>query len=307
MKNWAIALAASLALSGCDVGSKAETESYRDRADALVKQIESLTAENARLTQQNAQLRETAAVLHGEVAEQIRKRDISGAEVALSKLAAKFPNSAEARDASTSLSKLKREEEERSAEAARIAALGFKALKISPTISNGDSTLSVKSASMSSSFTFDAYGNEWRYKEAEKGERFITAKVTVSSESKDPRLMGLAAYVADGNQLRRIGTFEYRFSRWDDYASYLGNDADYRNDFAHSSAIPFSIAATVRVDEIKKPTYLVSTKEGCFTRATDRFRSPPVWYTSSSYRSLATTLSVDSFSDGKLVVVRRLD
>src|SRR5690606_22855969 len=123
------------------------------------------------------------------------KRDISSAEAALSNLVARFPNSAEAEGASASLDKLKKEEEVKAAEAARLAALGFKALKVSPKISNADSTLHLRSSSISSRWTFDSYGDEWYYKESEKGEKFITAKVTVSSESKDPKLMGLAAYV----------------------------------------------------------------------------------------------------------------
>lgn len=305
MKKRVIVLSAVLALSGCNAGQQANIES--DRNQSLLEQVESLKSENARLVKENAELRETPVALLADVTEQIGRRDISSAEEALSKLVAKFPNSIEAEGASTSLENLKKEEQARAAEAARLAALGFKALKVSPKISNVDSTLNLRSSSISSRWTFDSYGDEWYYKESEKGERFITAKVTVSSESKDPKLMGLGAYVADGKRLRRIGSFEYRFARWDDYASYLGNEADYRNDFAHSSAIPFSVAAKVPTEDMKKPIYLIATKEGCFTRSSDRFRNPPVWYYSSSCPSLAATLTIENFSDDKLVVLKRLD
>lgn len=305
MKNWTIVLTVVLALFGCGAGQDASIES--DRNQVLLEQVEALKSENARLARENAELRETPTALLADVIGQIGRQDIPGAEAALSKLVAKFPNSTETEDAFAALEKLKKEERAREAEAARLASLGFKALNVSPKVSNVDSTLHLRSSSISSKWSFDSYGDEWYYKESEKGEKFITAKITISSESKDPKLMGLGAYVADGKQLRRIGLFEYRFARWDDYASYLGNEADYRNDFAHSSAIPFSVAAKVSTEDMRKPIYLIATKEGCFARSSDRLRNPPVWYYSSSCHSLAATLTIENFSDENLVVLKRVD
>jgi hypothetical protein len=244
--------------------------------------------------------------LLAEVSAKVQGRNVVEAEAALANLSGKFPESAEARTREKLVDQLKVEEAKKAHEAARLAALGFKALRVAPELASAESTLHLRSATTSSRWVFDAYGDEWRYVEAEKGKTFITAKVTVSSEEKNPNLMGLAAYVADGAKLRRLGSFEYRFSRWDDYASYLGNDADYRNDFAHSSSIPFSLAATVNKDEMKGDIYLVATKEGCFTRSEDRFKNPPVWYYSSTCASLPQALSIGDFEGGALAVLKRM-
>lgn len=303
MKYIVAGLAFSMALSGCGNQTSADT---RSKEHALTAQVEALETENSRLKAENAELRATPSALLADVGRQVEDRHIANAESALSKLSNKFPESQESKLATKLVDRLKEEEEEKAREAARLAALGFNGLKVTAKLSNTESTLQLRSATTSSRWVFDSYGDEWYYKEAEKGQRFITAKVTVSSKDKNPRLMGVAAYVANGAQLERLGTFEYRFARWDDYASYLGNEADYRNDFAHSSSIPFSIAASVNKDDLKGAVYLVATKEGCFTRSADRFRNPPVWYYSSACASLPLNLTLEDFSTGKLAVLKRI-
>lgn len=298
-----VATAFAVALSGC--GKQAAT-SAETSENPLAAQVEELKAENTRLKAENAELRTTPTVLLAEVTKNVQGHNVAEAESALARLGAKFPESAEAQAGEKLIGQLKSEEAKKAQESARLAALGFKGLPVAAKLTNADSTLQLRSATTSSRWIFDAYGNEWRYIEAEKGKTFITAKVTVSSEEKNPNLMGMAAYVAVGAQLRRLGSFEYRFSRWDDYASYLGNDADYRNDFAHSSSIPFSLAATVSRDEMKGDIYLVATKEGCFTRSEDRFKNPPVWYYSSTCASLPSTLSLNDFERADLAVLKRM-
>lgn len=298
-----VATALAVALSGC--GKQAAT-SEETSESLLAAQVVELKAENTRLKAENAELRITPTALLAEVTKSVQGRNLAEAESVLAKLSAKFPDSGEAQSAAKLVGQLRSEEAKQVQEAARLAALGFKGLPTAAKFTNADSTIQLRSAATSSRWIFDAYGNEWRYIEAEKGTTFITAKVTVSSEDKDPRLMGMAAYVAVGAQLKRLGSFEYRFARWDDYASYLGNDADYRNDFAHSSNIPFSLAATVSKDEMKGDIYLVATKEGCFTRSEDRFKNPPVWYYTSTCASLPRTLSLDDFREGDLAVLKRM-
>lgn len=306
MKCWIFALTVAAALSACGSSDSAVQEDSQVRT--LSRQVEALKAENSRLRTENAELKETPSALLSNVTNLLDNRDISQAEEELEKLSEKFPESVEAKNASILLSKFKQDEEKKSAEASRLAALGFKALNVSAKTSSTESTLHVRSTAISSRWTFDSYGDEWYYKEPEKGQKFITSQVTVSSESKNPKLMGIGAYVADGGQLRRIGTFAYRFARWDDYASYLGNEADYRNDFAHSSDIRFSVAAAVSTDDLKKkPIYLIVTKEGCFSRSYDRFGNPPISYYSSACHSLPLTLTLEDFQEGQLVVARRID
>jgi hypothetical protein len=79
--------------------------------------------------------------------------------------------------------------------------------------------------------------------------------------------------------LNLLGTLEYRFVRWEDYATYLGNNADYGNDFAHTKTIRFSAGIQVSNDDINdKAVFLVIKKVNCFTRRNDRFGNPPVSY-----------------------------
>jgi hypothetical protein len=118
----------------------------------------------------------------------------------------------------------------------------------------------------------------------------------------------MAVYAADGAALTQVGSFRYRFARWADFGAYLGNHADFRNDFSHSSRIAFSTAAPVSEEDSKRrPLYVVATREGCHKRQQDRLLQPPIHYLPGKCDSLRKTLTVDDFSGGSLAVLRRID
>lgn len=80
-------------------------------------------------------------------------------------------------------------------------------------------------------------------------------------------------------ELHLIGKLSYEFRRWKDYGSYLGNHADYGNDFAHSSTIPFNLGLQVSEEIINEhEIYLVLNRNGCFMRSSDSYGRPKVQY-----------------------------
>lgn len=274
------------------------------------KEIEALRAEVARLKTENARLRLTPAALAAEVEDAVRAGDSRKADDALKRLASSFPHSAELGPATRRVeglvAKLQAAEEQRK----RVAALGFKALKVSPTFVHDGTALSVASTSLGRRWIFDSYGDGvgWRYLDAERGQRLLVARLAVNSKNKNPSLFGIGVYLADGETMTQVGTLRYRFARWLDFGAYLGNHADFRNDFAHNPNIRFSAGAAVAENLLnQRPLYLVVTREGCHERLHDRLVQPPIHYIPRSCASLKKTLTVDDFKDGSLAILRRID
>ena len=271
-------------------------------------ELEVLRAEVMRLRAENAQLRISPAVLAAEVDAAVKAQDAEKAKAALKRLVDRYPLSAEAALAGRQVDMLVARQRAAEEEAKRVAALGFKALRTSPYFSYGDTSMGLTATGVVRRWIFDWHGDGWKFLDAEKGRKFVTATVTVSSKSKDPLLFGIGAYVANGATLTHVGKVRYRVIRWRDYGSFLGTQADFRNDFAHSSRIPFSIGVSVADDELKrKPLYLVATREGCHRRLYERFGQPPIQYIPGNCNSLKPTLTVADFKDGTLAVIKRLD
>jgi len=271
-------------------------------------ELEVLRAEVARLRAENAQLRLSPAVLAAEVEAAAKAGDAEKAKAALRRLADRYPLSAEATQAGKRVDALVARQRAAQEEAKRLAALGFKALRSSPYFGHGETSMGLTATGVVRRWTFDWHGDGWKYLDAEKGRKFVTATVTVNSRSKDPLLFGIGAYVANGATLTHVGKVRYRFIRWRDYGSFLGTQADFRNDFAHNSRIPFSIGVSVADDELKRrPLYLVATREGCHRRLYERFGQPPIQYVPGNCNSLKPTLTMADFKDGSLAVIKRLD
>jgi hypothetical protein len=267
-----------------------------------------LQAEVAQLTAENLRLRMTPSALAREVHAAIVAQSGPKAEAALKQLADNFPFSAELaparKEVAVLLAKLQAAEDERK----RVAALGFKGLKTRAAYALADTELRLLDASVTRRWIFDSYGSGWSYLDPEKGQRLLTAAVSVSSRNKNPALFGIGACVADGATLTQIGSFHYRFARWLDFGAVLGNHADFRNDFGHTSRIPFTVGASIDQNAIKRrPLYLVVTREGCHKRQQDRLLQPPIHYLPQSCASLKKTLTLDDFKDGTLAVLKRID
>lgn len=277
-------------------------------ATDYASELEALRAEVTRLRAENAQLRLTPAALAAEVEAALKAADAEKAKAALERLTDKHPLSAETAQAGKRVAALLARQRAAQEEAKRTAALGFKALRTSPYFNHGGTSMGLTATGVVSRWTFDWHGDGWRFLDAERGRKFVTARVTVSSKAKDPLLFGIGAYVADGGKLTHVGKARYRFVRWRNYGSFLGTQADFRNDFSHSSRIPFSIGVSVGLEELRRrPVYLVATREGCHRRLYEPFGQPPVQYVESDCPSLKPTLTVADFKDGSLAVIKRLD
>ena len=271
-------------------------------------EMANLKAEVARLRAENAELRLTPSALAAEVEAAVKTNDATRAQTAYKHLLERYPQSTEAADAGRRVDVLLARLRAAQEQAQRVAALGFKGLKINPNFSSGDTAIGLAATSVGKRWIFDWHGDGWKYLDAEKGRKFLSTPATVTSRSKDPALFGIAAYVADGATLKQVGMLRYRFSRWRDFGAYLGNHADFRNDFSHSARVPFTLGVDLGEDDLRrKPVYLVATREGCHTRRYERFAQPPVYYVPGPCSSLKPTLTLDDFRNGKLGVVKRID
>jgi len=271
-------------------------------------EVLALKAEVARLAAENQQLRMTPSAMAAQVRAAVAAGDGPNAQTALKRLADHFPYSAELAPATKQvdalLAKLQAAEQERK----RVASLGFKGLRTRPFYYWRDTELHLYDTSFTRRWIFDNYGTGWSYLDPEKGQRLLTAAVSVSSRNKDPELFGMGAYVADGPTLKQVGSFRYRFAHWMDFGAVLGNHADFRNDFGHTNRIPFTVGASINQDDIKhRPLYVVVTREGCHKRHQDRLLQPPIHYLPEGCASLKKTLTVDDFKDGTLAVLKRID
>ncbi|HTH78355.1 MAG TPA: hypothetical protein VL593_05195 [Ramlibacter sp.] len=271
-------------------------------------EVTRLRAEIARLREENAQLRLSPALLAAEVDGAIRSSNEEKAVAAFKQLSDTFPVASETTEMHKRLEAFLVQRRTQEEEEKKIAALGFKALPITPSVTHDDMVLSLTSLTLAKRWIFDSWGDGWRFLDAEKDKRLLIARMNISSKARDPQLLGIAAYVPDGSTLKRLGLLKYRFARWGSYGSFLGTQPDYRNEFSHSWRIPFSAGVAVSDDDLKhKPIYLVVTGEGCHQRVYDRFGQPPVFYVPGECKSLKATLTADDFKGGTLAVLRRLD
>jgi outer membrane murein-binding lipoprotein Lpp len=300
-RTWGALALAVLVLAACKPAA-------RNTASSDPDEVAALRAEVARLREENAQLRLSPAVLAAEVDGAIRAVNEEKAVAAFKQLADTFPVASETvemrKRVETFLAQRRTQEDEDK----KIAALGFKALPITPSVSHDDMVLTLTSLGVARRWVFDSWGDGWRFLDAEKDKKLLVARMNISAKSRDPQLFGIAAYVADGGTLKRLGPLKYRFSRWSSYASFLGTQPDYRNEFSHSWRIPFTAGVPVTEEDLKhKPIYLVVTGEGCHQRVYDRFGQPPVFYTPGECKSLKPSLTADDFKGGALAVLKRLD
>lgn len=302
MRQLSFALLLALPLLAC------KPSSLTSSVDGSAKELATLRAEVERLRKENADLRLSPYALAVEVDAAMRAGNEEKAAAAYKQLSDTFPVAVETRDMRKRLDEFlahRRAEEEA---ARRLASGGFKALPVTPTFTHEDLSLSLASSHVTRRWTFDSYGDGWRFMDAEKDKRLLVARVNVAAKRKEPALFGIGAYVANGDKLVRVGKARYRFARWDSYASFLGTQPDYRNDFSHSWKVPFSAGIELPEADFKRgPIYLVATREGCHQRIYERFGQPPVFYAPGPCETLKPELNAQDFKGGALTVLKRID
>lgn len=230
--------------------------------------------------------------------------DYTTAKQEISRLTSLFPESKEAKATPAIIEKIDRLIAQKKAEEERIKALGFKALKASTTFKIDYNTVELSSISVGNTFTFDSYDDRYFYRTADRGNKYISAAMKITSQEKDPKLPQLAIYSISGDTMTKVGNFDTEFARWRDYGSYLGNYSDNGNDFSKVSSVRFKIGEEVSEDIVKGPYALIMKKENGLSRNYDRFANPPVSYT--GYVSYPITLRLEDFTKegSEFVVVK---
>lgn len=231
--------------------------------------------------------------------------DYTNAKQEIVALTALFPESKEAKSTPSIIDRIDRLVAQKKAEEERIKALGFKALKAANTVVIDYNKVELSNISVGNTFTFDSYGDTYHYYTADRGNKYLSAAMKVTSEDKNPKLPQLALYSISGDTMTWEGSFFIRFTRWRDYGSYLGNYGDNGNDFSKVSTVNFKVGYEVSEDITKKPYAIVIRKVNSLTRQYERFDNPPVSYIGSV--NYPSTLHLEDFTgDGSEFVVVRI-
>jgi hypothetical protein len=195
-------------------------------------------------------------------------------------------------------------------EAERKASLKFKSYSEKQTVKIKSLTLKTFGYNFTNQFDFDRYDDRYHYRESERGNKYLSFDVVISSEDKDPSLPLFYIYVLDAGNLTLISSsrgMDYEFYEWEDYGSYLGNDADYSNDFSRTKSIRFDIGEEVKVSDYKgKKVYLLMSKNNTAYRST-RIGNPEIYYTTlSSMDSPPKTITTTETFDKHFILIKRL-
>lgn len=213
-------------------------------------------------------------------------------------LAEKYPGTNEEKTASKEIAKIEAEIKKEIEEEERKKRLGFKVLKASKNIEVEYLILKIEKVWTGKRWTFDNYGDRYFLRDAERGSTHILVRMSVSSTINEPFLTPIMAYeLAENGELKLIGTLHYEFRRWKDYGSYLGNYADYGNDFAHSKTIPFNLGLEIPESKANKPIFIVVRNENNVKRVTKPFGSPKVKYELSNNLSGIGYLQLEDFEE----------
>jgi hypothetical protein len=211
-----------------------------------------------------------------------------------------FPNAPENTECAKILEKISALEAAKKAEEERIKALGFKAITQKSTFKIDYNTVALSSISIGKTFTFDYRSDEWTYREADRGTKYISAAMSVTSTDHDPNLPQLAIYKIEGGEMIYVESFDTEYARWEDYGTYLGNYHDSRNDFAKVSTVKFKVGVQISDGVLSKPYAIVVKSENGLTSSYDRYKNPPKSYVGSV--SYPRTLSVEDFTKNYILV-----
>lgn len=288
-----VSLLMALTLTGCGVSQQEH--------DVALARIHELEEANGRLTAQVADLQNTPSLRLTRAAGLREAGKAAEAEREYRDLIGRFPQSPEAETARDVIAALEAEREaEREAEARR-QQLGFRALSAADHVTVGPAEVAIRSVATRRQWTFDRYDDSWHYRDARRGLQYVIAELAVTSSAHDPLLPPIDLYRVDGGRLTYLSTMAYEFYRWDDYGSYLGNNADYGNDFAHTETIRFTAAAEVADSVLAGPLMVFVGEQGCFARTRNEFGNPEISYQRRSC-NLAPSLTVDTAEQGRRLV-----
>ncbi|MDR3272529.1 MAG: hypothetical protein LBT29_03480 [Flavobacteriaceae bacterium] len=291
IKNFKLIIFVALLITSCNNGVK------QSDYDKLQKEL-------ADCKKTIEELQNTPQIRLSKGQQYLANNDYENAKLELNALIEQFSGTDEAKKAQSLFADVEKQEKEKREAEERKKTLGFKALTENLSIKIGDITVKFNSVNTGLQWVFDNYGSEWRYRSAERGELYVLAKIAISSDIKDPKLPPISVYKIKNGSLSLIGTMGYEFSRWKDFGTYLGNNADFGNDFAHTQTISFSLGLSVSKEDFdNNAVFVVVKKNNCFYRNYDRYNNPPVSYRASSVDcDVKSTLTVDDFDNDYVVV-----
>lgn len=270
--------------------------------DKVKSELEECKKENEINMKIIADLKVTPQQRLAEAKRLFEEKNYSDAKLKYEEISSRYPNTEESKISDKSIKEIEILVEKERLEQERLKTLGFKVLKEVSKVKIGEVIVNFTSISFSKNFVFDRYDDTYHYREAERGNKYLIASVSISSESKDPNLPPVYIYKISNGELIYVETLDYEFARWDDYGSYLGNDSDFRNDFAHTKTIRFELGSQISEDEIKNnPVFIVVGNANTFERNSDRFKNPPVSYRRSSY-DYKNTLTIDDFKQNYTLI-----
>lgn len=262
----------SIFITGCGDELKKENDSLKSENESLNQKIEDLTKEVE-------DLKFGARKILSEAKQLIVNKEFNKAKVQLQLIIDKYPFTEQFDEAKILITTVDDKIKEIKKEEDAKKSLGFKSLKQKNEISLKDLTVKVNSISKNKRWSFDDYGDSYFYKDAERGNTYIVCKISISSKIKDPILPVISAYQMIEGRLTYIGNFTYKFKRWDNYGTYLGNYTDYKNDFAHTETISFNCGLQIDESLIGHGSiYIILDKTLCMLRKNKKFSKPPVSY-----------------------------
>lgn len=283
-----------MVLAGCSGPSQKDI-------DGLNHKIDSISGVNESLAKTIDCLRDSISILSfpanqrmAEIKSFIESNDFTAASKGISELKKVFPKSSEAKECAELGKIIKAKQEAYKAEQERLKALGFKGIAQKNSFKIDYNTITLSGISIGTQFSFDDYGHQYFYRTADRGNKYVTAAMSVTSTNKDPKLPELAIYVVKGDKMEKEATFDTQFARWKDYGAYLGNYHDNGNDFAKVSTVRFKIGCEVSSNVTSRPFAIVCKNSNVLKSTYDRFRNPPISY--SGYASYPSELTMKDFN-----------
>ena len=240
------------------------------------------------------------------IKELISEEKYSEAKSAIANLKSVFPQSQEASQCAALSESIDAKLAAIEAEKQRIKALGFKALKVQSTVTVGYNTVTFGSFSIGAKFVHDVYptytGSSWYEHTADRGNKYISCAMDVTSTSKDPNIPTLAFYTINGDKLIKQGDLWVQMGRWQDYGTYLGNEHDLKNDFSKVSTVKFKLGLELPDADFSKSYIVVLKKANTQVRHYERMRNPPVYYGGNA--GYPSSLTIDDFNNGDYVAIK---
>ena len=231
------------------------------------------------------------------------KLDLAIAEI--NELVALFPKSREAEQESTLKAKIETIRQNKIKEEKRLKALGFKAISENTTVSINDIKAQFSGFKIATTFTYDRYDYSYYYNTADKGHKYLSASMNITSSSSNPKLPQCAIYYVDGDVLtHRYDTFSTKFARWNDYGSYLGNYHDNNNDFAKVNTVKFKIGVHLSDSDLQHPFVIITKKECVLQRTHNKYSRPEISYKGSANFPQTLTLS-DVGKTGQYIIIKK--